>query len=63
MRGRDKRVHALVRKPERKRLFIKCSRRWEDNIKVDRKELGGRVVHWIYLAQIGPIWICFKNTK
>jgi hypothetical protein len=41
----------LVGKPERKRLFGRRRRRWEDNIKMDILEgvCGG--VDWIELAQ------------
>ena len=37
-------VHkVLVGKPEGKRLLGRPRRRWEDNIKIDLREVGGRV--------------------
>jgi hypothetical protein len=41
----------LVGKPERKRPLWRPRRRWEDNIKMDLKEMGCVVVDWIHLAQ------------
>jgi hypothetical protein len=41
----------LVGKPEGKRPFRKPKHRWEDNIKIDLKELGQKRVNWIHLAQ------------
>jgi hypothetical protein len=38
----------LVRKREGKRPLERARRRWEDNIKIDRKEL---------VARIGSIWL------
>jgi hypothetical protein len=49
--GEIKAYRILLRKPEGKRPFRKSSRRWEDNIKIDLKEVAGSFVHWIYLAQ------------
>jgi hypothetical protein len=40
----------LVRKPEGKRLLRRTRRRWEDNIKVDLKEIRYEGVDWINLA-------------
>jgi hypothetical protein len=37
-------------KPEGKRLLLRPSRRWEDNIKTDLRELGFEVVALIHLA-------------
>ena len=40
--GEDRGVHrVLVGKPERKRPLGRPRRRWEDNIKMDRQEVGG----------------------
>jgi len=41
----------LVGKPERKRPLRRRRRKWEDNIKVDRKEIGWEAVNRIDLAQ------------
>jgi hypothetical protein len=43
----------LVRKPEGKRPLGRDRPRWEDNIKVDLKEVGCGGMDWITLAQIG----------
>ena len=49
--GRD--VHrVLVGKPEGKRPLRRPRRRWEDNIKMDLKEVGGGG-DWMELARIG----------
>jgi hypothetical protein len=41
----------LVRKPEGKRPLGRPRRRWIDNIKTDRLDMGVSVVDWIGLAQ------------
>jgi hypothetical protein len=41
----------LVRKPEGKRPLGRPRRRWEDDIKMDLKEVGRGGVDWIELAQ------------
>jgi hypothetical protein len=41
----------LVGKPEGKRPLGRLSRRWEDNIKMDFREIGYGDVDWIDLAQ------------
>jgi len=46
----------LVGKPERKRLLGRPRRRWEDNIKMDRKEVGCEGMDWIELAQDRDSW-------
>ena len=38
-------------KPERKRPLARPRCRWEDNIKMDLKEVGCGVMDWIELAQ------------
>ena len=50
--GEDRSVHrVLVRKPEGKRPLGRPRRRWEDNIKMDRQEVGGGRGDWMELAQ------------
>ena len=40
--GEGRGVHwVLVRKPEGKRPLVRPRRRWEDNIKMDLREVGG----------------------
>jgi hypothetical protein len=41
----------LTGKPVRKRPLGRPVRRWEDNIKMDIKEIGCENVDWIYLAE------------
>ena len=41
----------LVGKPEGKRPLGRPRRRWEDNIKMDLKEVGGGCGDWMELAQ------------
>jgi hypothetical protein len=45
-------VHrVLVGKPEGKRPLERPRRRWEDNIKMDLREVGGGCGDWMELAQ------------
>jgi hypothetical protein len=41
----------LVGKPEGKRPLGRPRRRWEDNIRMDFREMGWGGMDWIYLAQ------------
>jgi hypothetical protein len=41
----------FVGKPEGKRSLRRPRRRWEDNIRMDLREIGLEVVDWMYLAQ------------
>jgi hypothetical protein len=41
----------LVGRPEVKRPLGRHRRRWEDNIKMDLREIGIDVTNWIRLAQ------------
>jgi hypothetical protein len=41
----------LVGKSEEKRSVGKPMCRWEDNIRMDLKDIGWEVVHWMHLAQ------------
>jgi hypothetical protein len=43
----------LVGKPERKRPLEILRRRWEDNIKMDLKEIEWEDMDWTYLVQSG----------
>jgi hypothetical protein len=44
-------VQMLVGEPQRKRLLGRHKRRWEDNIKMDHKEIVLEGVDWIIVAQ------------
>ena len=46
----------LVGKPEAKRQLGRPRLRWEDNIKRDLQEVGGRGMDWIELAQDRDRW-------
>jgi hypothetical protein len=53
---------ALVGKPEGRRLLGRPRRRWEDNIKMDLREVGWGSVDWINLAQDRDRWRAFVYT-
>jgi hypothetical protein len=40
----------LVGKAEKERTLEKPRRRWEENIRMDAREMGWEVIHWIRLA-------------
>jgi hypothetical protein len=46
----------LVGKPEGRTPLGRPRRRWEDNIKMDLREVGWRDVDWIDLAQDRDRW-------
>ena len=46
----------LVGKPEGKRPLGRPRRRWEDNIKMDLREVGGGFGDWMELAQDRDGW-------
>jgi hypothetical protein len=52
----------LVGKPEGKRPLGRPRCRWEDNIKMDRREIGWGGMDWIDLAQGRDQWRDFVNT-
>ena len=49
-------------KPEGKRPFGRPRRRWEDNIKMDRQEVGCGGMDWIELAQDRDRWRPLVNA-
>jgi hypothetical protein len=51
----------LVRKPEGKRPLQKPRHRWEDNIRLDLREIGWEIVDWIHLAQGEVKWQSLVN--
>ena len=51
----------LVGKPEGKRSLGRTRCRWEDNIKMDLQEVGGRSTDWIELAQDRDRWRAFVS--
>jgi hypothetical protein len=52
----------LVGRPERTRPLGRPRRGWEDNIKIDFREIGIDVANWIRLAQDRVQWRTFVNT-
>jgi hypothetical protein len=52
----------LVGKPESKRPLGRPRRRWEDNIKLDLREIEIDGTNWIRLAQDGVQWRAFVDT-
>jgi hypothetical protein len=52
----------LVGRPEGRRPLGRPRRRWEDNIKMDLREIGFGYVDWIHLAQDRYSWRALVNT-
>jgi hypothetical protein len=52
----------LVGKPEGKRQLERYKRRWENNIKMNLREMVLEVVVWIYLVQDRDQWRALVNT-
>jgi hypothetical protein len=52
----------LVGRPESKRPLEKPRRRWEDNIKMDLREIGIDGANWAQLAQDRVQWRACVNT-
>jgi hypothetical protein len=53
---------ALVGKPEGRRPLGRPRRRWEDNIKMDLREVGWGGIDWINLAQDRDRWRALVNA-
>jgi hypothetical protein len=53
---------ALVGKPEGRRPLERPRRRWEDNIKMDLREVGWGGMDWINLAQERDRWRALVNA-
>ena len=61
--GEGRGVHeVLVGKPEGKRPLGRPRRRWEDNIKIDLREVGGGGGDWMELAQDRNRWRALVGT-
>jgi hypothetical protein len=41
----------LVGKPDGKRTVGRPRRRWEDNIRIDRREVGWEGVDWMHMTE------------
>jgi hypothetical protein len=59
--GRDV-YRVLIGRPESKRALGRYKHRWEDNIKMDLRELGINGTKWIRLAQDRVQWRAFVST-
>jgi hypothetical protein len=60
--GEDRKVYrVLVGKPQGKRRLGRPSRRWEDGIRMDIREIGLGSVEWIQLAQDRDRWRALVN--
>jgi hypothetical protein len=53
---------ALVGKPEGRRPLGRPRHRWEDNIKMDLREVGWGGIDWINLAQDRDRWRALVNA-
>jgi hypothetical protein len=52
----------LVGKPEGKRPLGRLRRRWEDNNRMDLREIGWEGVDWMHLAHDRDQWRAVVNT-
>jgi len=52
----------LVGKPEGKRSLGRPRCRWEDNIRMDLREIRWEVVNWVHLDQFLDQWQAVVNT-
>jgi hypothetical protein len=52
----------LVRRPEERRQFEIPRHGWEDNIKIDLKQVGWGAMDWIELAQDRDRWRAFVTA-
>jgi hypothetical protein len=52
----------LVGRPEGKRPLGRPRHRWEDNVKLDFREIGIDGANWIRLAQDWVQWRAFART-
>jgi hypothetical protein len=52
----------LLGKSEHKKQVGRPRRRWEDNIRMDLREIGWEIVGWMHLAQGRDQWRAVVNT-
>jgi hypothetical protein len=52
----------LVGKPKGNRPLGRLRRKWEDNIKLDVKDMELEDVNWTHLAQVMDQWRALVNT-
>jgi len=51
----------FIRKPEGKRLLEGHRHIWEDNIRMDIREIGWECVDWMHLSQARDQWLLLMN--
>jgi hypothetical protein len=54
-------TYILVRKPEGKRPLRRPRHRWEDNIRMDLREIVWEDVDWMHLAWDRDLWQTLVN--
>jgi hypothetical protein len=52
----------LVGKPERERLIGRPRRRWEDDTRIDIREMAREGVDWMHLAHVREKWWSLVNA-
>jgi hypothetical protein len=52
----------LFRKPGGKIPLGRPGRRWQDNIRMNLREIGWEVLIWIHLVRYGDQWQALVNT-
>ena len=52
----------LTGKPTGKRPLGRPRRRWEDNVRMDHKEIGINAGNWVYSAQDRNYWRAHVNA-
>ena len=57
-----KAYRVLVGKPESKRPLVRPRRRWEDNIKMDLREVGCDPRDWIAFAEYRDQWWAYVRA-
>jgi hypothetical protein len=63
MHERDETVYSIsVGRPEGKRPLEISQRRWEDNIRMDFREIACEAVDWMNLDQDRDKWWALVNT-
>jgi hypothetical protein len=61
--GEGRGVHrVLVGRPECKKSLGRSRHRWEDNIRLDLREMGIGGANWIHMAQDRVQWLAFVKT-
>jgi hypothetical protein len=55
------RVEVLVGKPENKRPLGRPGHRWQDNIKMDLREIGINTLNWSWLAEDRVQWWAYVS--